>query len=184
METFQFSGFICHHCGNRVKYHATYEKRLYAAPIAIHRVRCTNQECRKTHAVIPAFSVPCCSIGTKELNTFLIKRSQGSTVEEAGQCFVDAGMSPDYPESIHRRLKRYRMRIEMIFSLIEKVAFNYTQLIFSLVQNKSNPAGELNSLCLERGFNPVLFSRVNILVLSNNKTQKVHSHKSTFIHPP
>jgi hypothetical protein len=183
-ETFNFSVFTCPHCGSEVKYHATYEKKLYSEALIIRRVRCTNKACRRTHAVIPTFSVPCCSIGTKEVDTFLIKMSKGSTVEEAGQCFVDQGMSPDYPESIHRRLTRYRPRIETIFSPLKGAALDYSHLILSLIQNKSNPTAELNCLCYDKRFNPVLFSRVNILVLSDYRAETAFSHNSTFSHPP
>ncbi len=157
---------------------------MYDRRITIHRVRCTNSICRKTHAVIPSFSVPCCSIGTKELNQFITMRASGKTVEESGQCFINAGMCPDYPEAIHRRLQRYRSRIETIFSQVVSVSNNYADLILDLTGSSKSPLPKLNQLCYEKRFNPVLFSRINILVLPDNKPNHVFSLNHPFCQPP
>ena len=139
--------------------------------------------CRRTHALIPSFSVPCCSIGTKELDQFLFARFKGETVEQAGQCFVNAGMNPDYPESIHKRLKRYMRRIEFIFEPIEPPRC-YAQLIFSLSDSESKPVEILNLLCFESNYNPVLFSRKNILDLHRNNPQTASSYNPPCESPP
>ena len=139
--------------------------------------------CARTHAIIPSFSVPGCSIGTKELNSFIQARNLGKTVDEAGQCFIDAGMSPDYPESIHKKLKRFRSRIETVFTPITTLFENYSSLIISLA-GKSDPARTLNDLCAVRGFNPVLFSRINILIFPQIKAESANSLRPTFGIPP
>ncbi len=175
---------MCPFCSSPVKYHGSYEKNLYANPIDIHRVRCSNPECMRTHAIIPSFSVPGCSIGTRELNSFLKAINRGETIEEAGQCFIDAGMSPDYPESIHKRLKRYRPRIETIFAPLIFLFTCYSQLIFYLTDNDIDPVSELHQLCYERRLNPVLFSRRNILVFSENNSIHSYSLNPTFKVPP
>jgi hypothetical protein len=182
--SFSFSEFLCPFCGSPVKYHASYEKNLYAKAIDIHRVRCSNSECRHTHAIIPSFSVPGCSIGTKELNFFIKAIGRGKTIEEAGQCFIDAGMSPDYPESIHRRLKRYRSRIETIFAPLIILFTGYFQLILHLTDNNIDPVSKLHQLCYERKFNPVLFSRINILIFPDNNSTYRFSLNPTFRVPP
>jgi len=179
-----FSHFLCPICGSPLKYHGSYEKKLYKQALDIHRGMCENPECRRTHAIIPSFSVPGCSIGTKELNLFIRARDSGKTVEEAGQCFIDAGMSPDYPESIHKRLKRYRSRIETIFAPLVFLFASYSQLILYLTDNNIDPVYTLNHLCYERRFNPVLFSRINILALANNNSMHSFSLNSTFKGPP
>lgn len=182
--SFSFSQFLCPFCGSSVKYHGSYEKNLYDRAIDIHRVKCSNPECRHTHAIIPSFSVPGCSIGTKELNLFIKAMRKGSTVEEAGQCFIDAGMSPDYPESIHKRLQRYRSRIETIFSPLSIIFKDYSHLILHLTNNNIDPVGELHHLCSRKRFNPVLFSRINILTFPKNKPIHGFSHNPNFVVPP
>ena len=175
---------MCPICGSSVKYHESYGKKLYDKAIDIHRVKCINSECRHTHAIIPSFSVPGCSIGTKELNSFIMAIGRGETVEKAGQCFIDAGMSPDYPESIHKRLKSYRSRIETIFTPVKFLFACYSQLILHLTKNNTNPVRELHQLCSRKGFNPVLFSRIDILAFPNNNSIHRFSLNPTFRVPP
>ena len=184
IKSFSFSDFICPICGLHVKYHGTYEKNLYKKAIDIHRVMCRDPECKKTNAIIPSFSVPGCSIGTKELNCFIKARGRGETIEEAGQCFIDAGMSPDYPESIHKRLKRYRSRIETIFETVMFLFVCYSQLILHLTKNNIDPVRELHQLCSRKRYNPVLFSRINILAFPDNNSIHRFSHNTTFRVPP
>lgn len=146
-------------------------------------MKCTNKLCGRTHAIIPSFSVPGCSIGTKELNSFIKARNSGKTVDEAGQCFVDAGMSADYPESINKKLKRYRSRIETVFTPLTTFFRDYSSLIMSLA-GESDPVEALNTLCAVRGFNPVLFSRINILIFPQIKAEPVNLLNRTFGIPP
>ena len=182
--SFSFSHFFCPFCGFPVKYHGSYEKKLYEEVIDIHRVRCSNPECGHTHAIIPSFSVPGCSIGTKELNFFIKAIDRRETVEKAGQCFIDAGMSPDYPESIHKRLQRYRPRIETIFTPLTFLFTCYSHLILYLTENNIDPVGKLHHLCNLKRFNPVLFSRINILVFPENNSTDKFSLNPPFRVPP
>jgi len=183
INSFNFTIFICPICGSVVVYHATYSKHLYTELIDIHRVRCQNINCFRTHAIIPSFSVPGSSIGTRELNLFIQARNSGKTVDEAGQCFVDAGMSADYPESIHKKLKRIRSRIELVFAPVTTLFRDYSSLI-EYLGGQDNPARQLNGLCAERGFNPVLFSRINILSFPKIKAEPDNSLNRTFGVPP
>lgn len=117
------------------------------------------------------------------MNSFIQARLEGKTVDEAGQCFVDAGMSADYPESIHKMLKRFRSRIETVFTPVTTLFRDYSSLIIGLA-GKSDPARTLNGLCAERGFNPVLFSRINILSFPQIKVELDNSLNRTFEIPP
>jgi len=170
-------------CGSPVRYHATYQKRLYEKALDIIQIACTGKRCNSTHAIIPSFSVPCCSVGSKELDQFLAARASGETIEQAGQCFVDAGMSPDYPESLNKRFKGYVRRIEFIFEPLEHPPC-YAQLIFLLTGPCSDPSLILNLLCGESGFNPVLFSRINILLFFKNTSETIGSYNPPCYLPP
>ena len=108
----------------------------------------------------------------------------GATVEEAGQCFIDAGMSPDYPESINKRLKCCRSRIETIFTPLTFLFTCCSQLILYLTDNNIDPVGKLHQLCCLKRFNPVLFSRINILVFPENNSTDMFSLNPTFKIPP
>lgn len=156
-----------------MKYHCSYEKYFYKQNIPVIRVRCGNDTCGITHALIPAFSVPGCSIGTMELDTFISLRSQGKTVGTAGQCFVDAGMSGDYPEEIHKRLKtRGRVTLPVVFGAAAGPIGDYILMILRVLRHlklpPDQPAASLNAACLSFRCNPVLFSRLNILIFPQN----------------
>lgn len=172
--------------------HGRYSKKLYDQPLVILRVRCRNKSCRTTHAVIPSFSIPCCSIGTTELDQFICDRAAGKTVDEAGQIFCDAGMSSDYPETIHRRLKKYDERIRAGFAaaqyiLPEKNA-GYAALISAAAEyfskDTTRPATVLNSNSFRLCCNPLLFSRRNILFFPQNSFTVHFSHDPPFRPPP
>jgi hypothetical protein len=114
---------------------------------------------------------------------FIQARNSGKTIDEAGQCFIDAGMSADYPESIHKKLLHFRSRIETVFTPITTLWRDYSSLIISLA-GKDDPVRQLNGLCAVRGFNPVLFSRINILSFPKIKVELDNSHNRTSCHPP
>jgi hypothetical protein len=175
-----------------VSSHGRYSKKLYDQPLVILRVRCRNKSCRTTHAVIPSFSTPGCSIGMKELDSFIRARASGKTVDEAGQVFCDAGMGSDYPETIQRRLRRYHERIRTLsaitqLDLPEKSA-GYTTLILALVRHfdgdPAQPATTLNLNSIRLRCNPLLFSRKNILSFPQNSAGKIFPHNPPFRPPP
>ena len=91
-------------------------------------------------------------------------------------------MSPDYSEFIHKRLKKKQVAIRTIFPEAQWI-FCYALLIIGLA-GSFDPAGVLNRRCLERGFNPVLFSRTNILWLGRNNLQLNFPHNPPFRPPP
>ncbi len=163
-----------------MKYHASYDKKFYEEVLAIHRVRCQNPDCDGTHAIIPSFSVPCCSFGTRELNQFIKNRADGKSVDESGQCFIDKGMCADFPESINKRLSKYSSRMNTIFPNKEWSSSSYADFIMRISSDKENPVLDINTRCLSKGFNPVLFSRINILMLPKNKSGSSFSHDPPF----
>ncbi|MFX0208903.1 MAG: DUF6431 domain-containing protein [Candidatus Hodarchaeota archaeon] len=68
---------ICPACNAGIEYlkrHATYQKYYFNIRIHILRIRCIR--CGTTHAIIPSFSVPDRSVGTKEVEEYLLNREQ------------------------------------------------------------------------------------------------------------
>lgn len=130
-------------------------------------MRCTNLLCSKRyHSLIPSFSTPGCSTGVKELNQFITLRQKGASVSEAGQCFVDKDMSPEYPEFIHRRFKRLLKCLPLVFETETFSRNSYPQAIFDLAEpDTTEPVTDINRKSFRFGFNPVCFSRRNILLL-------------------
>lgn len=167
--------------------HCTYTKKLYDETLPIIRVRCCNRSCRKTHALIPSFSTPCCSTGTAELDSFIHNRAGGKTIDQSGQCFCDKGMSPDYPESIHRRLKKRYTLIQTLcapyISHIE-ITSGYAPFLCALAKaltgTTDSAATAINCNSTHFGCNPLLFSRINILLLPQNSSKTSSSHDPPF----
>lgn len=165
----------CPCCGGKLKYHGRYWKNYYAQKIQIIRGRCTS--CLSTHALIPSFSVPGMSVGMAELNSFLLARYRGTNLSEAGQCFIDAGCGADYPEFIHRRMKLLTARLKVIFPNTLPSGICYPNAFVQLAGEESEtPVTDINAMCLLQGYNPVCFSRHNILTLREYKPPDDFSH--------
>ena len=150
-------------------------------------MRCTDPGCRKTHALIPDFSVPGCSIGMAELNAFITRRAAGATVLQAGDAFIRAGMSPDYPMDLHRRLKaRCRNLLAFVFDLYTMFAgiipYDYAVLIIALALllegSASAPVTAVNNACRKYRCNPVFFSRCTILQMPENTAKNRFSYNT------
>ena len=125
----------------------------------------------------------------KELDTFISLRSQRKSVEKAGQCFVDKGMSADYPEEIHKRLrKKERKRLPVVFGTLAGQENDYALMILRILRllklSVDQPATSLNTVCLSFRCNPVLFSRFNILLFPENITQSNFSLNTPSHAPP
>ena len=64
-------GLRCPACGSeRMGHHSSYQKYLYEQPITILRLRCRG--CGRTHAVIPSWSLPDTSVGSAEVERYLM----------------------------------------------------------------------------------------------------------------
>ena len=72
------TGLRCPACGStRLGHHSSYQKYLYEQPIMILRLRCRG--CGRTHAVIPSWSLPDTSVGTAEVERYLLARERGES---------------------------------------------------------------------------------------------------------
>ena len=68
----------CAACGStRLGHHSSYQKYLYEQPITILRLRCRG--CGRTHAVIPSWSLPDTSVGSAEVERYLLARERGDS---------------------------------------------------------------------------------------------------------
>ena len=66
----------CPACGStRLGQHSSYQKYLYEQLITILRLRCRG--CGRTHAVIPSWSLPDTSVGSAEVERYLLARERG-----------------------------------------------------------------------------------------------------------
>ena len=80
--------------------HGRYEKYLYGTRIPILRLRCRS--CRRTHAVIPSFSLPGTSLGTTEVEAFIVGRYTGESRRKAGGMLTARGVPEEYLRRIEK----------------------------------------------------------------------------------
>ena len=93
----------CPACGStRLGHHSSYRKYLYEQPITILRLRCRG--CGRTHAVIPSWSLPDTSVGTAEVERYLMARERGVSRSVALEEPRRRGMHAGYGKQLERRL--------------------------------------------------------------------------------
>ncbi len=172
-----FSDTACPACkstGN-FKRHAVYWKYYYREIIHILRLRCTV--CTTTHAIIPAFSLPGTTIGTKEVEDFLYLREGGISRKKAVSFFVENGFPPDYPRQLEKMLARSVRNAKALFPGDGDHSKQGLAFIRSVVGESENPIARFNLFCLENGVNCIFCSRASILRFKKNYPGNGISHK-------
>ena len=81
---------------------AAIKKYHYRRRIAVVRVRCLG--CRRTHAVMPAFSLPGTSAGTREAEQYRLVREAGRSRPQASAELMRLGMAASFAKQLERRL--------------------------------------------------------------------------------
>ena len=148
----------CPHCRVRGRFsrHGTYEKYHYQGLIPILRVRCRG--CRKTHALIPLFSVPGTSIGLNELESFIIKRAEGTSRMEAGGLLRRHGFGTDYLRSLERRILTGIHRAKALLPGVGDHHLPAWQWLIEAAGTGDHPAYTLNTLSIAAGWGAVFCS--------------------------
>lgn len=119
--------------------------------------------CDCTHALIPEFSLPGTSIGTEEADEYMNLRSKEVSQNKASKLFVSFGLSEKYGNSIEKRFNLSNHKAMALFPDNKDVLHN-PFLLFTPPQDiKSSAVLKVNHLFLKRGYNPLYFSRNNIL---------------------
>jgi len=143
-----------------LKKHGAYTKYYYDESIIILRCICKN--CKRTHAVIPSFSLPGTSIGTKEAETYLEQREEGVGKWKAGKVFFEKGMKANYVLGFEKAFQTVLDRAKAIFSASGDSSLTGTSWIQSLTGESTNPILSLNQYCLEHGVNAICITRFSI----------------------
>ena len=151
-------------------YHCQYQKYYYQELIFIIRVKCLICGC--THALIPEFSLPGTSIGTAEADRYLRLRQKEVSQKKAAQVFIDLGMNRNYGISLEKKFKQANRKAMVLFSRDRDILSNPLFLFQSDENPYDSPILTVNSLFLKRGYNPLYFSRNNILRIREIKTGK------------
>ena len=137
--------------------HGRYWKYLYDRQIGILRVRCA--ECGKTHALIPAFSVPRSSVGTVEVEQYLSERGAGASRSKAAEVLGKKGLHAGYAKRLDRKLKVVTRQAKALWPSRGEVSAHGLQWIASLLGGEARPVVDLNRFTLEHGVNCLWYSR-------------------------
>ena len=163
-----FQSCCCPVCeANIFTYHCQYEKYHYNRRITIIRIRCRS--CESTHALIPEFSLPGTSIGTEEANKYMKARARGVSQEKGSAIFTRHGLSPKYGITLEKRFCLAHQKSKALFSDTNDQFHNPAELFILNRENGENIVLAVNSRFSCEGFNPLYFSRSNILMIRKNK---------------
>lgn len=110
-------------------------------------------KCSSTHALIPEFSIPNTSLGSYEAEEYRKLRSNNTSQTKAATIFIELGFGSKYGISLERRFKIANLKSKAIFTNPED----------PLNSPKDLPITTVNRSYLKRGYNPLYFSRNNIL---------------------
>jgi hypothetical protein len=114
--------------------------------------------------LIPEFSLPGTSIGTEEANAYMSLRSKKVSQITASRLFVSFGLSDKYGISLEKRFNLSGNKARALFPDETDVLHNPFLLFTPPHQYiKSSVVLTVNYLFLDRGYNPLYFSRNNIL---------------------
>lgn len=144
--------------------HGRYRKYHYRERIGILRVRCWG--CRRTHALMPSFSFPGTSIGTREAEAYLVGCWRGESRTRAGKLFVGRGMGPRYLKQLERMLERGLSRAKAIFPRAADERLGGHAWIEAVCGPTNRPLLSLNDYALQHGVNAILCCRSSILLFS------------------
>jgi len=161
----RLNGVGCPACGSRrLGHHSSYEKYLYRRTIEILRVKCWG--CGRTHAVLPSCSLPGCSVGTAEVERYLLAREQGSSRPQALEELRRRGMHEGYGKQLDRRLNVAVNRAKALWPQAADQQLGGLAWIHAVCEPLSacTPLLSLNRFCLEHRVNAVVFCRSSILL--------------------
>ena len=112
--------------------------------------------------MIPDFSLPGTSAGTKEADKYLKQREKGISQKKAAQIFTALGMNQNYGISLEKKFKIANRKAFVLFPEDNDLLHN-PLLLFRNDETAESAIVKINRQYLETGYNPLYFSRNNIL---------------------
>jgi hypothetical protein len=158
-----------------LKTHAKYQKYYFTVLIWILRLKCRC--CGRTHAIIPSFSLPGTTIGSKDAEAFLLLKEQGQSTYKAGNVFTEKGMHGSYKYKAPTIFYKYFERAKAIFLDKGNNYFSGLKWIRSVIGDKANLITNFNHFCLSNKVNAVFCNRINILLYPGYNPGNEKSHK-------
>ena len=168
----------CPACGQRGRFghHGSYHKYHYRRRIGVVRVRCWG--CRRTHAVMPAFSLPGTSTGTLEAEQYLQARESGRSRSQAGSELMRLGMAASFAKQLERRLAVAVTRAKALWPEAADHRLVGLPWIRAACGASATPLLELNRYCLARRVNAICFCRSAILLFGRTRAAPHNLHSA------
>jgi hypothetical protein len=170
------TGLICPCCKTQGKFsrHGKYRKYYYRLLIGILRIRC--KACKKTHAIIPTFSVPEGSFGMKETEAYLQARHEGTSRKKAAAPLLELGVSTEYPRFLERKFTTAVQRAKALFPESGDPHRHGYAWVSSWKMESRERLLHINRYGLTRGVNMVFFARSTILLYRHQRSGRRISH--------
>jgi len=116
--------WVCPVCQSRAHIHGTYIRKVIeinlegsiletVVEITIARVKCTSEECGKTHAIIPDFLCPNKRYKSEEISESIEIYEETGSIEEVKTSAEES--------TIRRWIKQYSSKIDMIVTALERI---------------------------------------------------------------
>lgn len=172
-------GVGCAACGStRLGHHSSYQKYLYEQPVTILRLRCRG--CGRTHAVIPSWSLPDTSVGTAEVERYLLARERGVSRAVALAELRARGMHAGYGKQLERRLGVIVSRGKALWPQAADRQLGGLAWIRAACEPRpaDSPLLSLNHFSLEHGVNAICCSRSSILLFGGRPRAALKRHSA------
>lgn len=173
------TGVRCPACGStRLGHHSSYQKYLYEQPVTILRLRCRG--CGRTHAVIPSWSLPDTSVGTAEVERYLLARERGVSRAVALAELRARGMHAGYGKQLERRLGVIVSRGKALWPQAADRQLGGLAWIRAACEPRpaDSPLLSLNHFSLEHGVNAICCSRSSILLFGGRPRAALKRHSA------
>jgi hypothetical protein len=166
----------CPACGGArcLHRHGRYLKYHFRDRIQIVRLRCLS--CRRTHALIPSFSIPGLSIGSGEAERYLTSRESGVGRGRAAAELLARGMSERYMKHLEKMFATAIARAKALLAGFGDQRLRGLPWIRSVLGDVESPLVGLNRFCLTHGSNAVCFCRASILPCTRPVRSRASSH--------
>jgi hypothetical protein len=100
-------------------------------------------------------------------------RARGISQSKGSSIFIKHGLSPKYGIALEKRLQLAQQKSKALFPHADAPLHNLATLFISNKESGRNIVLTVNRQYSSRGFNPLYFSRRNILRLRENKLGRI-----------
>ena len=129
---------------------------MFFTRLPILRLRC--RACRRTHALIPSFSLPGTSLGTVEAEGFIAGRGAGRSRRVAGSLLIERGVSEGYLRRLEKLIRIAIHRAKALFPDLAPQVGEAYRWVKDATGGHNRPIIVLNARSIALGYGAVFCS--------------------------